>query len=168
MAGSVDYSIKPQFDPSYRPQTLLHPLLHKQTQSPQTSLCGFVTETERGRRERVLKSSKVQLKPYCCYTCYTSSDKQAATRESREARGERISPERGRKEESETEGKIQSGERKKECNLAREGPVASNCSSQDITVYLGGVKWLQAVFLFHYRASNQTSPFLLPQLTESV
>lgn len=78
MAGSVDYSIKPQFDPGYRPQTLLHPLLHKQAQSPQSMLCGFVTEKERERRAS-LKSSKVQLKPRCCYTCYTSSGKQAAT-----------------------------------------------------------------------------------------
>lgn len=51
MAGSVDYSIKPQFDPNYRPQTLLHPLQHKQTQSPQTILCGHVKERERGRRQ---------------------------------------------------------------------------------------------------------------------
>lgn len=47
MAGSVDYSIKPPFDPSYRPQTLLHPLPHKQTQSPQTLLYGLATEKER-------------------------------------------------------------------------------------------------------------------------
>lgn len=53
MPGSVDYSIKPQFDPGYGPQTLLHPLLHKQ--SPWTALCRFVTEKETEREGRDFK-----------------------------------------------------------------------------------------------------------------
>ena len=63
---------------------------------------------------------------------------------------------KGKDGESKEKYKVNEKERKKVCNLAREGPVASNCSGQAITVYLTGVKWLQAVFLFHYRASRQT------------
>lgn len=119
-----------------------------------------------GKKEGREKSSKVQLKPHCCYTCYTSSDKQG---ERGEARRKRISPERGWKEKRRIarwrDISKWKKKRKKECNLAREGPVASNCNSQDITVYLRGVKWPQAVLLFHCHARHWTSPLWLTQLS---
>ena len=54
-------------------------------------VCEVQRESIREKRERVLQFSKVQLQPHCCYTCNTSSDKQAAAgRERKEGEGWRV------------------------------------------------------------------------------
>lgn len=133
MAGSVDYSIKPQFDPSYSLQILLHPLLHKQTQSPQC-VCEVQWESKRGRREsfRILQGpTKVALLLHLLYIIsQTSSNKE------RWRHGERAMQPRERK-------------RRKSVFQPGRGLLPGTTAAWTLQ-FFSGVKWLQAAFLFHY------------------